>query len=123
VYLSDNLRYLRKLKNISADIVAKAIQKSKMTIFDYESGRSLPPITIILTFCEFYDIDLNSLVLSNLESNISDSISEIREPVNKYNNPDDQDILKRLTELVKDHQRKIDALQLDIDILKEKGYK
>ena len=64
MYLSENLKYLRKLKDVSADDVAEVIKKSRMTVFDYESGRSSPPISILLILCKYYDIDLNSLVLA-----------------------------------------------------------
>lgn len=106
MYLSDNLKYLRKQKEISADELAKIINKSRMTIFDYESGRSSPPVSILLILCKFYDIDLNSLVLSNLQNEQINKFNEVKKEVN-YDNINVREELVEMKKLINSLQNDI----------------
>lgn len=115
VYLSENLKYLRKLKEVSASDLAKIIKKSPMTVFDYESGRSSPPVSILLILSRYYDLDLNSLVLSNLQSKGIKELPVVNEIDQSYNKLSLQDEIYELRKQIEEIRGELDSLKRKFD--------
>lgn len=66
--LGKNIRYLRKINNMSQDTLAEKLgYKSYTTIQKWEMGTSEPPIQKLKELSNIFDVDMNSLVNKNLK--------------------------------------------------------
>lgn len=66
--LAQNIRYLRKKKNMSQDLLAEKLgYKSYTTIQKWESGVSEPPFKQLKIMAELFDVDMDDLAKVNLE--------------------------------------------------------
>lgn len=69
MYLSKNIRYLRKKKNLSQESLAdKFGYKSFTTIQKWEMGTSEPPAGVVKDLADFFDVDIDALMKTDLES-------------------------------------------------------
>lgn len=57
--LAARLRYLRLSKNLTQDLVAKFIHVNRTTYAGYESGRTEPPVKVLVRIAEFYNVSLD----------------------------------------------------------------
>lgn len=92
-YFGKNIRYLRKLKNMTQEELADKLgYKSFTTIQKWESGDSEPNLKKLKQIAELFDIDIDNLAkidISRGNSNKKLSSYEeqkILEPYNKLNN-------------------------------------
>ena len=60
--LSENLKYLRKLKNKSQREIAKELNISHGTWGNYESGTREPSIDSLIKICDYFDVSLDFIV-------------------------------------------------------------
>lgn len=67
MHIATNIRYLRKQAGLTQEELSKKIEKTSITISDYEKGKSTPPIEVATKFCEIFNVDLNQLVTKNIE--------------------------------------------------------
>lgn len=68
MYLSKNIRYLRKRNNLSQDDLADKLgYKSYTTIQKWESGVSEPPFKALRAMAELFDCDVDDMANVNLE--------------------------------------------------------
>lgn len=68
MYLGNNIKYLRSLKNMSHGELAECLdKKDKGMIYRYEKSTTLPPLDVVLKMCEIFKVDLNSMVLRDIE--------------------------------------------------------
>ena len=44
------------------------MEKTQVTVGDYERGRAMPPLPIILQLCEIFDVDLQTIVFHDMET-------------------------------------------------------
>jgi len=66
----ERLKALRLEKQITITQLAKEIGVSKLSIFRWENGKSMPNILILLKLAKFFKISSNYLVgLSNKKTN------------------------------------------------------
>lgn len=66
--ISKNIRYLRKINNMSQDDLAtKFGYKSYTTIQKWESGDSEPPIGIVNDLATFFHVNIDDIVKKDLE--------------------------------------------------------
>lgn len=86
-----------------------------MTVFDYESGRSSPPVSILLILSRYYDLDLNSLVLSNLQSKGIKELPIVNEIDQSYNKLSLQDEIYELRKQVEEIRGELDSLKRKYD--------
>ena len=67
--LAKNIRYLRKKNAWSQDFLAEKLgYKSYTTIQKWEMGVSEPPLKVLKTLAELFDVDMNDLANVDLES-------------------------------------------------------
>ena len=66
MYISLNIKYLRQLKNISQEHLAKEIGSLRSSFSQYESGKTEPPLSICIKICTFFNIDLDSFIKKDL---------------------------------------------------------
>ncbi len=68
MYISKNIRYLRKLNNLSQeDLASRFGYKSYTTIQKWESGDSEPPIGVVNELAQFFRINIDDFVKIDLE--------------------------------------------------------
>lgn len=79
-YIGQNIKYLRKLKGLTQDELAKNIGVNRAMIGSYEENRAAPKLSVLQDISYFFDISIDALVKQKLwqESNngiLSDFIS------------------------------------------------
>jgi len=57
-----NLRILRKLKDITQDEMARAVNTSRSCISNYESGKRQPDAETIRTIADYFDVSIDYLM-------------------------------------------------------------
>lgn len=67
MYLSSNIRILRKKQRLTQEDLAGELGKTKATVSDYEKGKSLPPLDMLLKMCDIFRINLDVLVNKDLQ--------------------------------------------------------
>ena len=89
--INENIRRMRKERNISAKELAEMLGVSEQTIGNYERGNREPNIATMLKLCDVFCVTLDYLVngISSNEKEISDMVYNI------YNDP--VDLIKFLT--------------------------
>lgn len=66
MYISRNIKYLRKIKNITQSKLSDQLGIVANQISKYESGLSDPPIEKIILMAELFEVDLNDFVLADM---------------------------------------------------------
>ena len=64
--LAFNLKYLRKKRGISQEVLATAIGVSKTTLGDYERGRYEPAIATLISISDYFDVSIDDLLKRDL---------------------------------------------------------
>jgi transcriptional regulator with XRE-family HTH domain len=62
----ENLRYLRKKRKLSQGNLAQDLGIPRTTLGDYERGKTEPNIEMLIKIADYYKVDLNKLIRSNL---------------------------------------------------------
>lgn len=80
MYFGKNLRYLRKIKELSQeDIADKLGYKSFTTIQKWESGDSEPPINKVRSICLIFNIPIEQMLNCDLEKSQDEILKRIQE--------------------------------------------
>lgn len=80
MYFGKNLRYLRKLKELSQESIADKLgYKSFTTIQKWESGDSEPPINKVRSICMIFNIPIEPMLNCDLEDEQSEILNRIKE--------------------------------------------
>lgn len=114
--LSNNIRYLRKRKEMSQEALADYLgYKSYTTIQKWEMGVSEPPIKQLRKMAELFDVDMDDMAKRDLEHTE-------KEPEPYYLNDDARDLAQFLFEnpeyrVLFDASRKVK--KEDLEIVKE----
>lgn len=66
IYLSQNLRFLRKALHFSQWQVTLWLNVERSSYTYYELGRTMPPLPVLLKLAWFFEISLDGLVLTDL---------------------------------------------------------
>ncbi|MBQ9024576.1 MAG: helix-turn-helix domain-containing protein [Bacilli bacterium] len=62
----DNLRNLRKSKNISQEALAEKVKVSRQSVSKWETGEAYPEMNNILELCKIFHCNINDLVNDNM---------------------------------------------------------
>lgn len=62
IYLSSNLKFLRKSKNFTQDDLAKKIHVNRSVIGSYEEGRAEPKLSLIKELADLFNISADDLL-------------------------------------------------------------
>lgn len=65
-YFAQNLRILRKEKNLTQPELAQKLKVSKGMISFWENGKYEPTATNIIAVADFFDISIDDLLLTKL---------------------------------------------------------
>ena len=122
MHLSQNIKVLRKRLGLTQEDLSKKLGKTKATISDYEKGKSLPPLDILIQLSEIFQVSLDELVHTDLRENPP--------PKEDHSPTPDADLFNRLliqkleeiaAELKDRDPPAYEKLKLDELIRKEKG--
>lgn len=69
MYLSKNLRHLRKLKDMTIDDVANTLGISNSGYSSYETGRNQPQVEKLIALSELFEISVDDLLVNDLTKN------------------------------------------------------
>ncbi|CAH8296637.1 phage repressor protein C with HTH and peptisase S24 domain [Mariniflexile fucanivorans] len=64
--ISKNIKHLRKLKNLSQEVLAKELKATRSRIGSYEEGRSAPTIEFLINLSDYFKIPIDILVRKDL---------------------------------------------------------
>ncbi|MBR6703480.1 MAG: helix-turn-helix transcriptional regulator [Clostridia bacterium] len=60
--LSDNIKNLRKEKNVTQDVLAKELNVSLKTVSHWETGYTEPSVAQLIQLACFFDVSVDELV-------------------------------------------------------------
>lgn len=80
IYLSQNLRFLRKTLHFPQWQVALWLNVERSSYTYYETGHTMPPLLILLKLAWFFEISLDDLVLTDLTETPLDALPTCVEP-------------------------------------------
>ncbi len=89
INIGDNLKKLRKAKNLSFRRLAKHVGISFSNLADYERNEIIPSLENALKICKFFKVPLEYLLLGE-KSNLKYSDIELVELFNEVDNLDDE---------------------------------
>jgi transcriptional regulator with XRE-family HTH domain len=129
----NNLKKLRKGKNLTLLQLAEILKISKSAISDYENAKSIPSIDVILDICAFFEVKFEKLCNSeNAEFNKKskttrpyDAIFE-NEKYNLHLNLLHQKVegtqlqMQLLRQLIKSKDAENDTLRINIHLLEQR---
>lgn len=79
----DNLKTLRKSKNISQEILAEKVNVSRQSVSKWETGEAYPEMNNILELCKIFHCHINDLVNDNMVD-INNMDEEVKMSVVKF---------------------------------------
>lgn len=94
----DNLKKLRKTKNISQEILAEKVGVSRQSVSKWETGEAYPEMTNILALCTIFHCKINDLVNDNMVD-IDSLDDEVKMSVVKFKK-DKQNQMKGLSKAI-----------------------
>ncbi len=84
MYFADNIKFLRKRRNLTQDEVAGALQLKRPTLSGYENGVGQPNLKTLSRFSEFYGIAIDTLVKVDLQVLSEKQLTELEEGYDTY---------------------------------------
>ncbi|MBQ7615668.1 MAG: helix-turn-helix transcriptional regulator [Butyrivibrio sp.] len=97
MYIGKNIRYLRKLHNLSQDdLAARFGYKSYTTIQKWETGTSEPPIGVVDELAKMFRVDIDAFVKSDFE---------LPAASNEQDTPNETELLRIFRRLNEDGQK------------------
>lgn len=100
IFLSKNIRTLRKNKQLSQQKLAESLEISRSKIASYESGSIEPKIEYLLNLSRFFEVDLTDLICKDLSA--ASNSEDIAHPTNKSLAAQQYQKLNKLYEAVKE---------------------
>lgn len=121
IQLANNLRYLRKQKNLTQKDLSEMLNISRQAYSNYETSKRTPDLDSLLYLAGFYNVNLDGLVLGCLPSPdlaaAAGSIAEQKIPytlsIDKntgnsiYLTEEELDIITKLRTLSREHKQLI----------------
>ncbi|MCL2771865.1 MAG: helix-turn-helix domain-containing protein [Oscillospiraceae bacterium] len=84
IYISENIKRLRREKNLTQEALADFIGISFQAVSKWECGDAYPDITLLPTLANFFEVTLDELVGMNEIKNAK-KLDEIKEQYRKFN--------------------------------------
>lgn len=67
MYLSKNIKYLRRSIGLNQTQLGERVGKTKEVISTYERGKIQPPIDVVLALSKVFNITMEDLLVRNIE--------------------------------------------------------
>lgn len=80
INLGEKLKELRNQNNYSQNALAEELGVSRQTVSYWETGKTQPPVEILITLCKLYQISLDELVgIESTENSVATHESIVAE--------------------------------------------
>ena len=90
------LKELRKEKGLTQGQLAEMLNISNRSVSRWETGSTLPDISILMELAEFYDIDIKEILNGERKSgNMNEEEKELMDQVVNYTSMDKEEILAK----------------------------
>ena len=66
MYLSSNIRFLRKRKRLTQNGLAELLTINRSGINNYENGSVIPPVSVLIALSDLFHISIDTLLRINL---------------------------------------------------------
>ncbi|MFK7948898.1 MAG: helix-turn-helix domain-containing protein [Saprospiraceae bacterium] len=83
LYLSKNLRFLRKQRKLSQTALAEALSLSRSNIAAYEAGNSEPNLRKLIQLTDYFNVSTRDFITKDLENQATESNTVIANLDNK----------------------------------------
>lgn len=133
IYFKQNLKFLRKSKNLTLLDLGKALNISKSAISDYENGKSTPSLAILELIGNYFNISISNLtnsIISELTDIQNIKAVETKLSLTNQNNFENKLLQQQISnlemqiqlikQLLDSKDAHIQALNLQIKLLEEK---
>lgn len=91
------LRELRKEKGLTQEQLAEQLNTTNRSVSRWETGNTLPDISILIELAEFYDVDVSELLNGERKGESMDkNLKETLEMVAEYTNAEKEKLTKEL---------------------------
>ena len=67
-FISNNIKHLRTLKNLTQECFANELNVSRERIASYEQGRSSPPVETLIELSNYFNLPIDVLIKNDLTS-------------------------------------------------------
>lgn len=114
LYISKNIKHLRKQKKITQEELGELIGVKKAAISTYEIGRNFPSVEALLKLVELFKINMEDLFYTDLSR--SAPSDRVEEPIEIYQEDFSKLMMNRIKELereIKEHAPDL-AKRLDL---------
>ena len=75
--ISDNLRILRKIKNVSQETVADDLNIPRSRFASYEEERAEPPYSMLVKISDYYHISIDALLRGDFSKTDPDNLLKV----------------------------------------------
>ena len=99
IYLSDNIRFLRKQMGLSQEELAVKLGLNRGNIASYEKGTAEPKLCNLLRFAEFFGVTLLDLTQRNLQAFKSVPLSQKKNNISEEEQSMIDEYVQRASEL------------------------
>ncbi|HEY5511302.1 MAG TPA: LexA family transcriptional regulator [Prolixibacteraceae bacterium] len=68
MFLSENVKFLRKRKRLTQNDLAETLGTKRSSINNYENGTAIPPMNVLIGLSDLFNLSIDTLVRINLSS-------------------------------------------------------
>jgi len=68
MFLSENIKFLRKRKRLTQNDLAETLGTKRSSINNYENGTAIPPMNVLIGLSDLFNLSIDTLVRINLSS-------------------------------------------------------
>ena len=68
MFLSENIKFLRKRKRLTQNDLAETLRTKRSSINNYENGTAIPPMNVLIGLSDLFNLSIDTLVRINLSS-------------------------------------------------------
>ncbi len=68
MFLSENIKYLRKRRKLTQHDLAETLSTRRSSINNYENGTAIPPVNVLISLSDLFHLSIDTLVRINLSS-------------------------------------------------------
>ena len=94
MYFSNNIKYLRKNKNLGQIQFAEHFNVKPSTISGWETGKSKPSFDVLIELSKFFQVNLDDLVFKDMEKS-TDNLGKL-EDLGRMSRNDLKELMREL---------------------------
>lgn len=92
------LKELRKEKELTQEQLAEQLNVSNRSVSRWETGSTLPDISLLIELAEFYDVDIKEIIDGERKSEkVNEEVKETLVKVADYTDAEKENIIKKLS--------------------------